>query len=78
MARQSRAYRPPASGFQFHGEQLPTPAIRLAALVSLNQNDRSDDHDRRTHKTEWLQRKTAPVKQVKISQAHCNRRQYDD
>ena len=43
------------------GECSTTPAIRLATLVPLHQNDRRTNHDRRAYKTEWIQGKTAPV-----------------
>ena len=44
----------PPAAFNSTKEQSAAPAIRLAALMPLHQNDRSNDHDRRADKAEWL------------------------
>jgi hypothetical protein len=57
---------------------LTAPARSLSALAPLNQNHRRDNHNRRTHKTKWLQRKSKPMKHKNVAQPYGHRRQNDD
>src|SRR6202035_1201898 len=57
---------------------LTISVLGFSALASLNQDHCRDNHNRRPHKTKWLQRKSKPMKHEEVSKPHSNGRQNDD
>jgi hypothetical protein len=57
---------------------LMAPARGFSTIAPLYQNHCRNYHDRRHHKTEWLQRISQPMKHEDIAQPHGDGRQNDD
>jgi hypothetical protein len=57
---------------------LTASARSFAAPAPLNQKDRSNNHNRRANKTEWLQGKPEPMKHEEVAQPHGDGRNNHD